>query len=147
MYNVPWIMNMPFSNVPQWKIWRCVIMNLTLPQRRCAPRPPLSKGSDSPRNIVQSVIPMQGPETFRRNWRLFDIFPVLTARSAIPGISPGRGYWFRSAIYTRGKESISEVWSSSNIVGVWLWSNGWTSYWSQEKSGLSWKWRTLIGQI
>jgi hypothetical protein len=30
-------------------------------------RSPLSKGCDSPRNIVQSVILMQGPETFRRN--------------------------------------------------------------------------------
>jgi hypothetical protein len=31
------------------------------------------------------------------------------ARSAVLGVSPGRGYQFRPAIYTRGKERISEI--------------------------------------
>jgi hypothetical protein len=40
------------------------------------------------------------------------VIPEPTARSAVRGCS------FRTAIYTRENESISEVWSSSMIAGV-----------------------------
>ena len=54
------------------------------------------------------------------------IFPEPTARSAVPGVSPGRGLLIPHGYLHPGKSEHSEVQveSPSIIAGAWLWFMG-----------------------
>ena len=54
----------------------------------------------------------------------FYIFPEPTVRSAVPGVSPGRGLLIPHGYLHPGKCEHSEVQSSSMIAGASLWLMG-----------------------
>ncbi len=58
------------------------------------------------------------------------IVPEPTARSAVPGVSPGRGLLIPHGYLHRGKSEHSEVKSPSMIAGASLWFvvHGWSSH-------------------
>ena len=62
------------------------------------------------------------------------LFPEPTARSAVPGVSPGRGLLIPHGYLHPGKCEHSEVQSSSMIAGASLWLIG-GPHWSQIYGG------------
>ncbi len=52
-----------------------------------------------------------------------DLIPEPTARSAVPGVSPGRGLLIPHGYLHPGKSEHSEVKSPSMIAGASLWSS------------------------
>ena len=61
---------------------------------------------------------------------LFKVIPEPTARSAVPGVSPGRGLLIPHGYLHPGKSKHSEVKSPSMIAGASLWFvvHGWSSH-------------------
>ena len=56
--------------------------------------------------------------------KLYKVIPEPTARSAVPGVSPGRGLLIPHGYLHAGKGEHSEVQSSSMIAGASLWFMG-----------------------